>query len=65
MKAPTIVVGGEQTRRYYSLINEVVVRCIPGSRLAIIPEATHFSSYQNPSAFNEAFLEFLAQGKDS
>jgi pimeloyl-ACP methyl ester carboxylesterase len=64
VKAPTIVVGGEQTRRYYSLINEVVVRCIPGSRLAIIPEATHFSSYQNPSAFNEALLGFLAQGKD-
>jgi pimeloyl-ACP methyl ester carboxylesterase len=64
VKAPTIVVGGEQTRRYYSLINEVVVRCISGSRLAIIPEATHFSSYQNPSAFNEALLEFLAQGKD-
>jgi pimeloyl-ACP methyl ester carboxylesterase len=64
VKAPTITVGGEQTRRYYSLINEVVMRCIPGSRLAIIPESTHFSSYQNPSAFNEALLEFLAEGKD-
>ena len=64
VKAPTIVVGGEQTRRYYSLINEVVVRCIPGTRLAIIPEATHFSSYQNPSAFNDALLESLARGKD-
>jgi pimeloyl-ACP methyl ester carboxylesterase len=40
------------------------MRCIPGSRLAIIPESTHFSSYQNPSAFNEALLEFLAEGKD-
>jgi pimeloyl-ACP methyl ester carboxylesterase len=61
IKVPTIVVGGGQTRRYYSLINEVVVRCIPGSRSVIIPNATHFSSYQNPSAFNEAVLQFLVQ----
>jgi pimeloyl-ACP methyl ester carboxylesterase len=61
VQVPTIVVGGEQTRRYYSLINEVIVRCLPGSRLVLIPEATHFSSYQNPSAFNDALLQFLDQ----
>ncbi len=61
VKAPTMVVGGEQTRRYYSLINDVVARCIPGARLVIIPEATHLMSYQNPVAFDEALLRFLAQ----
>lgn len=61
VKAPTIVVGGEQTRRYYSLINEVVARCIPGARLVIIPEATHLMSFQNPPAFNEALLQFLVR----
>jgi pimeloyl-ACP methyl ester carboxylesterase len=61
VKTPTLVVGGEQSRRYYSLINEVVVRCIPGSRLVIIPMATHPLSHQNPAAFNEALLQFLAQ----
>jgi pimeloyl-ACP methyl ester carboxylesterase len=61
VKAPTLVVGGEQTLRYFSLINEVVVRCIPGSRLVTIPNATHPMSYQNPAAFNEALLQFLAQ----
>lgn len=61
VKAPTLVVGGEQTLRYYSLINEVVVRCIPGSRLVTIPNATHPMSHQNPAAFNEALLQFLAQ----
>lgn len=64
VKIPTIVVGGEQTRRYYSLINEVVVRCIPGSRSVLIPEATHFSSYQNSSAFNETLLQFLVQREE-
>jgi pimeloyl-ACP methyl ester carboxylesterase len=61
VKAPTLVLGGEQSRRFFSLINEVVGRCIPGSRLAIIPMATHPLSYQNPAAFNEALLQFLAQ----
>jgi len=61
VKAPTLVIGGEQTPRYFSLINEVIVRCIPGSRLVIIPQATHPMSLQNPAAFNEALLQFLAQ----
>lgn len=61
VKAPTLVVGGEQTPRYLVLINEVVVQCIPGSRLVVIPKATHLMSHQNPVAFNEALLHFLAQ----
>jgi pimeloyl-ACP methyl ester carboxylesterase len=61
VKAPTLVIGGEQTARYFSLINEVVVRCVPGSRLAIIPKATHPMSYQNPAAFNDSLLQFLAR----
>ncbi len=61
VKTPTLVIGGEQTSRYFSLINEVVVRCLPSSGLAIIPKATHPMSYQNPGGFNEALLQFLAQ----
>jgi pimeloyl-ACP methyl ester carboxylesterase len=61
VKAPTLVIGGDQTPRYFSLINEVIVRCIPGSRLVTIPQAAHPMSLQNPAAFNEALLPFLAQ----
>jgi pimeloyl-ACP methyl ester carboxylesterase len=61
VKAPTLVVGGEQTPRYLALINEVVVQCIPGSRLVVIPKAAHLMSHQNPAAFNEALLHFPAQ----
>jgi len=60
VKLPTLVIGGEHTRPYYSLINEIVVRCIPGSRMVTIPKATHPMNYQNPGAFNEALLQFLA-----
>jgi pimeloyl-ACP methyl ester carboxylesterase len=61
VKTPTLVAGGERTRRYYSLINAALVRCIPGSRLVTIPKATHPMSIQNPAAFNEVLLQFLAQ----
>jgi hypothetical protein len=61
VKVPTLVVGGEQTPRYVVLINEVVVQCIPGSRLVVIPKATHLMSRQNPAAFNGVLLHFLAQ----
>ena len=61
VKTPTLVVGGEQSPRYLALINAVVVQCIPGSRLVVIPQARHLMSHQNPVAFNEALLHFLAQ----
>jgi pimeloyl-ACP methyl ester carboxylesterase len=61
VKAPTLVVGGERSLRYHMLINEVIVQCIPGSRLVVIPQATHLMSHQNPTAFNEALLHFLGQ----
>jgi pimeloyl-ACP methyl ester carboxylesterase len=61
VKSPTLVVGGEHSRRHAVLGNEVVVQCIPGSRLVVIPQATHLMSHQNPTAFNEALLHFLTQ----
>jgi pimeloyl-ACP methyl ester carboxylesterase len=61
LKLPTLVVGGEQSPRYLSLINEVLAQCIPDSRVVAIPGATHLMSHQNPNAFNQALSDFLAQ----
>jgi pimeloyl-ACP methyl ester carboxylesterase len=61
VKLPVLVVGGEHSRRHSVLGNEVLVQCIPGSRLVVIPQATHLMSHQNPTAFNEALLHFLVQ----
>lgn len=61
IKVPILIFGGENTVRYFSLINQVVLSCIPGGRLVIIPQATHTLSYQNPVAFNEELLHFLSQ----
>ena len=61
VKAPTLVVGGEQSPPSFAWINQVIAQNIPGSRLVVIPKAAHLISYQNPAAFNEALLYFLAQ----
>jgi pimeloyl-ACP methyl ester carboxylesterase len=60
LTAPTLVIGGKQSPRYCSLINEVVAQSVPSGRLIVIPGGAHLMSYQNPTVFNEALLEFLA-----
>jgi non-heme chloroperoxidase len=61
IKAPTLVIGGEYGMRYSAAITHALVPCIPDSRLVVIPRVTHFMSYQQPDAFNEVVLGFLAQ----
>lgn len=61
VKMPTLVVRGARTPEFFSKTNEIVGRCIPGSRQAVVPEAAHAMSYQNPAAFNRAILDFVAQ----
>jgi esterase len=60
IRAPTLVVSGARSPRYLTLINEVIAQRIPG-RLVVIPEAAHLMSYQNPAAFNDTLLHFLAR----
>jgi pimeloyl-ACP methyl ester carboxylesterase len=59
--APTLVVSGERSPRSRILIDEIIVKCISGSRLVVIPAAAHLMSYQNPEGFNDALLDFLAR----
>jgi pimeloyl-ACP methyl ester carboxylesterase len=61
IKAPTLVVRGERTPPIFSRTNEEVGKCIAGSRLVTIPNASHPMSYDNPVAFNDAVLAFLAK----
>jgi pimeloyl-ACP methyl ester carboxylesterase len=61
VQAPTLVIAGAHTQRYYALISEGIVRCLPGTRLVTIPEATHPMFVQQPAAFNAVLVPFLAQ----
>jgi pimeloyl-ACP methyl ester carboxylesterase len=58
---PTLVLAMERSTPYSQRIAERVARCVPGSRLVVVPGATHFVSYQQPATFNEIVLRFLAE----
>jgi pimeloyl-ACP methyl ester carboxylesterase len=58
---PTMVVGAEYGMPYSRRIVDRLAGCISGSRLVVVPSATHFMSYQEPDVFNRTLLDFLAQ----
>lgn len=60
ISTPTLAIGSEHGMPYSRRILDVLARCIPDSRLVILPSVTHFMSYQSPPAFNETVLNFIA-----
>lgn len=60
IRVPTLIVRGERTPPIFVKTVEAVARAIPGSRQVVVPQASHAMSYDNPAAFNEAVLAFLA-----
>ena len=57
---PTLVVVGEQDASTPVAMAEELHERIAGSRLVILEGAAHLSNVDQPEAFNEAVLEFLA-----
>jgi pimeloyl-ACP methyl ester carboxylesterase len=61
IKTPTLVTRGATSMPYYALMSDQMVRCVPGSKLVVVPNSNHDSPVRNPAAFNEAVLSFIAQ----
>ena len=61
IKKPVEITKGELTRPYYQITVGAVHRCMPGSRLTTISGSRHGSPSQQPAAFNDALLAFLAR----
>lgn len=59
----TLAIGAEYGMPYSRMIVERLSKCIPTSRLVIIPHVTHFMSYQASAAFNQVVLDFVAQAE--
>jgi hypothetical protein len=57
----TLAIGAEYCIPYSRRILDALAKCIPASRLVVIPRVTLVVSYQEPAVFNEAVLDFLAQ----
>ena len=62
LAVPTLIVEGEKTIRIHRLVDNELLRCIPGSTREIIPGAGHGAPRDNPGAFNQAVLGFLSGG---
>jgi pimeloyl-ACP methyl ester carboxylesterase len=61
INVPVEITKGELTRPYYQITVGAVYRCIPSSRLSTIKGGRHGSPSQQPAAFNEVLLAFLAR----
>jgi pimeloyl-ACP methyl ester carboxylesterase len=59
IKAPVAIARGELTRPLYRILADTASRCIPGSKLIVVPNARHLWPGQEPFAFNETVLGFL------
>ena len=61
VSVPTLLVHGELSPRLLVLIQDLLEQCLPNQERAMIPAASHGSVFENPEAFNEAVLAFLAR----
>jgi pimeloyl-ACP methyl ester carboxylesterase len=59
IRAPTLLVGGADTKGSLPIILRALADHIPGARVATIPRATHPMFEQNPVGFCAAVLDFL------
>jgi pimeloyl-ACP methyl ester carboxylesterase len=59
IKAPTLVMVGEDDIISPPAEAREIAASIPKARLEVIPAAGHLAPYENPSAVNQAILRFL------
>jgi 3-oxoadipate enol-lactonase len=60
ISAPTLVIHGESDRLIPPANGKIIAERIPGSKLVMIPHASHILSTDQPKAVHHAVLEFLA-----
>jgi pimeloyl-ACP methyl ester carboxylesterase len=59
IKVPTTIADGEFDEAIKRTHDEYMAQAIPGARLVILPNVSHFAMLQDPHAFNAAVLGFL------
>jgi 3-oxoadipate enol-lactonase len=61
IRVPTLVVVGQDDVGTPVAASRAIHERIPGSKLVVIPSASHLSNLEQPEAFNEALLSFLRE----
>ena len=59
IKTPVLVMTGEKTHSFFSVINEELSKCLTNKEKVILPNATHGLEMENPVDFNRIVLEFI------
>lgn len=57
--APVAIADGEHDEAIRQEHDVEMSKAIPGAKLVILPNVSHFAMLQDPNAFNQAVLEFL------
>lgn len=57
---PTVIFDGDHDEAIEPAHTEEMAKLIPGAKLVIMKDASHFAAWQNPDEFNATVLEFLA-----
>jgi len=61
LRIPALIITGETTTKIHRLVTTELGRLMPNAESVTIPHAGHASNRDNPEAFNEAVLNFLAR----
>ena len=61
IKVPTAIVLGDHDEAITRAHTDYMASVIPGSKLIILPEASHFAMLQDPAGYTKAILEFLGE----
>ena len=61
IRAPTLLVGGADTRLLFPPILDAMERGIAGAERVDLPGTAHLMSDEDPAAFNSAVLGFLRE----
>lgn len=59
IRAPTLVIVGDQDLGTPPAMSEAIAAAIPGARLEVIAGASHLSNIEQAQAFNRLLLDFL------
>lgn len=60
VRVPLLLLAGERESAARTHDNEVLQALVPGAQTAVLPHAGHVANLDNPAAFTQAVLQFLA-----
>jgi pimeloyl-ACP methyl ester carboxylesterase len=61
IKVPVTIADGAYDEAIRQEHNKEMADAIPGAKLVILPDVSHFAAWQNPDEFNAAVLQFLKE----